>query len=67
MLAKVKFVDGETRTYPNTRKIRIVGDFVVIKRPGRRRVAIPGREIRWVQLGKEKKVEQKDFLKEVTL
>jgi hypothetical protein len=67
MLAKVRFKDGETRTYPSAKKIKIVGDFVIIKRPKRRRVAIPGREIRWVQLGKEKKVEQKDFLKEVTL
>ena len=67
MLAKVRFVDGETRTYPNARKIKFIGGFVVIKRPGKRRVAVPGREIRWVQLGKEKKVEQKNFLKEVSL
>ena len=67
MLAKVKFKDGETRTYPNAKKIKIVGDFVIIKRPKKRRVAVWGDEIRWVQLGKEKKLEQKYFLKEVTL
>lgn len=67
MFAKMKFTDGETRTYARVRRIKVIGDFVVIKRMGRRRVAVPGREIRWVQLGKEKKIDQKDFVKGVTL
>ena len=67
MFAKVKFTDGETRTYAMVWRIKIVGDFILIKRMGRRRVAVPGREIRWVQLGREKKIDQKDFVKGVTL
>lgn len=67
MFAKVKFKDGETRTYARVWRIKVAGDFVLIKRMGGRRVAVPGREIRWVQLGKEKKINQKDFVKGVTL
>jgi hypothetical protein len=67
MFAKVKFMDGEIRTYARVWRIKVVGGFVVIKRFGRRRVAVPGRAIRWVQLGKEKKIDQKDFVKGVTL
>ncbi|MBN1574534.1 MAG: hypothetical protein JW984_15160 [Deltaproteobacteria bacterium] len=54
MIAKVKFIDGETRTYVKAWKIKIKGDFVLIKRIGRRGVAVSAREIRWVQLGKAK-------------
>ncbi|MBN1572667.1 MAG: hypothetical protein JW984_05650 [Deltaproteobacteria bacterium] len=67
MFAKVKFTDGETRTYAKVWRIKIVGDFIVIRRMGRRSVTVPGREIRWVQLGKEKRIDQKDFVKGVTL
>jgi len=65
MLAKVKFMDGEVRTYPRARNVKVVGDFVFIKRWGLRKVLVPGREIRWVQLGKERKLDQKDFSKDL--
>ena len=63
MIAKVKFTDGETRTYHSVRRMKLVSDFVVLLRWRGRKVAIAGREVKWVQLGKEIKVYQKDFTK----
>jgi hypothetical protein len=67
MFAKVRFIDGETRSYPRVSRLKVVGDFVFFIRRWGRRVVVPGREIRWVQLGKERKLEQKDFFKDITL
>jgi hypothetical protein len=67
MLAKAKFTDGEMRTYSMVKGIACRGEYVVLRRKGGRRVIIPGRELRWVQLGKEHRVYQKDFGKDVSL
>ena len=67
MLAKAKFTDGEMRSYSMVRRTSCHGEYVIIKRRGGRRVVIPGRELRWLQLGKEHRVYQKDFGKDVSL
>ncbi|MBN1882354.1 MAG: hypothetical protein JW885_09290 [Deltaproteobacteria bacterium] len=67
MLAKAKFTDGEMRTYSMVKRVACRGEYVIIKRKGGRRVVLPGRELRWLQLGKEHRVYQKDFGKDVSL
>jgi len=67
MLAKAKFTDGEMRTYSMVKRVNCRGDYVILKRRGGRRVIIPGRELRWLQLGREHRVYQKDFGKDVSL
>ena len=67
MLARAKFTDGEMRTYSMVKRVACRGEYVILRRRGGRRVIIPGRELRWLQLGKEHTVHQKDFGKEVSL
>jgi len=49
------------------KRVACRGEYVIIKRKGGRRVVLPGRELRWLQLGKEHRVYQKDFGKDVSL
>jgi hypothetical protein len=61
MDAEIRFLDGETRSFPNAGSLRLQGDAVVVRRWFRTVAILPLSMIRWATLTGRRKVFQRDF------
>ncbi len=61
MYAEVRFLDGETRSFPHAGRIQVRGGVVVIRRWFRTVAVVPTDMIRWARLVSRRKVSQRDF------
>lgn len=61
MDAEVRFLDGETRSFPHVGRMEVRDDAVVFRRWFRIVAIIPVDMIRWARLVCRRKVSQRDF------
>ncbi len=61
MDAEVRFVDGETRSFPSVTGIAVRGGALVVRRWFRSVAIVPMDAIRWARLVHRRKVSQHDF------
>ncbi|MBN2224983.1 MAG: hypothetical protein JW765_09940 [Deltaproteobacteria bacterium] len=61
MDAEVRFLDGETRSFPGVGSMEVRDDAIVLRRWFRAVAIIPVDMIRWARLARRRKVSQRDF------
>jgi hypothetical protein len=63
MEARVRFTDGETRSFGQARRMKIRGDSLVISGWLFTVAVVPLDQVRWACLSKKRMVSQRDFKK----